>query len=120
MIDHILKFETEAAAKAALPQFVGDEGQWDGSRTIPNVSVITADEETLPGWWIAIGLTALSEELRSLPDDACRLITDRYAAEAGQPFVLYLSHSVDPGLIATARVSPVFAGSRYPMMGNSD
>lgn len=128
MIDHLLKFETEAAAKAALPAYVIDD-QWDGSRTIPGLSIITTEavwdmtdpeapvlvtpEQRLPGWWIAIGLTELSATLRDLPGNACRLITSREAAAAGQPFVLYAAPDADPQIIATATVSPVFSGSSY-------
>lgn len=136
MIDHIVVAANEAAARSVLPQFCFQDQQgawhWDRSHVIPGISIITAEavyegegmerelvspEEKLPGFWIAIALPELSETLRDLPDEACRLIADRAAANAGQQFVVYLSPSVDPQLIATARVSPVFAGSKYPFGG---
>lgn len=142
MIDHLFAFPSEAAARAALPAYCahGPDGvwHWDGSRVVTGVQIITAEavwnrsdpdpfkavlvwpEQHLPGFWIAIALPGLSPALRDLPGDVCRYISDRDAANAGAPreqFTLYLSASVDPSLLATARVSPVFAGSAYPFGG---
>lgn len=120
IFDHLLRFADEADARQALPQLYNAEGGWDGSRVIAPISIITAEaegetpEQTLPGFWLAIALPELSTELRDLPNEACRLIADRVAANAGQSFIRYLSPSVDPQIIATARVAPIFAGSRYP------
>lgn len=133
LFDHILAFANEAQARAALPTFCSQaqEGtwNWDGSRVIAPISIITVEavwegegmdrelvtpEQTLPGFWLAIALPELSAGLRDLPGDVCRLITDREAANAGQAFICYASPSVDPQVLASARVAPVFAGSRYP------
>ncbi len=139
MIDHLLVFADETAARAALPAYClqGRDGawRWDGSRVVTGVQIITAEavwnrsdpdpmkatlatpEQHLPGFWLAIALPDLSPALRDLPGDVCRYISDRDAANAGAPreqFTLYLSASVDPAILATARVSPVFAGSAYP------
>jgi hypothetical protein len=128
--DHVLAFANEAAAQAALPQFYNES--WDQSRVIPNIKIITAEavyegegmdrklvspEEVLPGFWVAIALTELSTTLRDLPNEACRLITDRDAANAGgtfQQFTVYASPSLDLQAVQSYRVAPVFAGSKYP------
>jgi hypothetical protein len=134
MHDYILSFPSEAAAHAALdPLGYGTDGTaWDQSRVIPNIRIITAEavyegegmdrklvspEEVLPGFWVAIALTELSTTLRDLPNEACRLITDRDAANAGgtfQQFTVYASPSLDLQAVQSYRVAPVFAGSKYP------
>lgn len=137
MIDHLAAFPDEAAARAALPSFCaqGKDGswRWDASRVVPGLSVIMADavwdhsvpmrpvltspEVVLPGFWIAIALPELDTALRDLPGDVCKVITNRSAAHSGVPreqFTLYVSPSVDPAVLATGRVAPVFAGSAYP------
>jgi hypothetical protein len=134
--DHVLAFASEAAAQQALPSFCNQDQQgvwrWDQSRVIPNIKIITAEavyegegmdrelvspEEVLPGFWVAIALTELSTTLRDLPNEACRLITDRDAANAGgtfQQFTVYASPSLDLLQVQSYRVAPVFAGSKYP------
>ena len=131
--DHVLAFANEAAAQAALPQYYSAvASSWDQSRVIPNIKIITAEavyegegmdrelvspEEVLPGFWVAIALTELSTTLRDLPNEACRLITDRDAANAGgtfQQFTVYASPSLDLQAVQSYRVAPVFAGSKYP------
>lgn len=125
MMDHMLRFASEDAARAALPAYCAD-GQWDGSRTIPGVSIITAEavwdgealvspEAVLPGWWIVVSLDAVSAALRDLPGGACRFVADGDAASRGEPWWVYLAPDLDVGLLATARVSPVFAGALYQM-----
>jgi len=123
MIDHVLRFASEAAAQSALPAYHID-GAWDGSRVIAPVSIVTADavwdgealvspEQVLPGWWIVVSLDAVSAELRDLPGGACRFVADGDAASRGEPWWVYLAPDLDVDLLSTARVSPVFAGSGY-------
>lgn len=123
MIDHILKFDSEVAAKSALADYV-IEDTWDGSRTIPDLKIITQEaawdhsdpenpvlvspEQTLPGFWIAVALLELATALRDLPDNACRFIANR---DTGG--FIYTAPDINAGLLATARVAPVFAGSGY-------
>jgi hypothetical protein len=134
MIDHVLAFENEASARSALPQFCSQDQEgawsWDQSRCIPNIKIITAEavyegegmerelvspEEVLPGFWIAIALPELSEELRDLPDNACRLITNRSKGHLGfAEFCVWASPTLDLEAIQAFRVAPVFAGSNYP------
>jgi hypothetical protein len=128
MFDHICVFPDAATAQSALPTY-HYEGAWDGSRVIAPLAIITAEavwegegmertlvtpEQVMPGFWLAVALPALSAELRDLPGDVCRLIADRDAAAAGQPFFAYVSPPGNPETLATARVAPVFAGSSYP------
>lgn len=128
MKDHIMRFVSEQDAKVAMPQFVFD-GEWDASRVIAPIQIVTAEaeiddtdpenvivlvpRETLPGYWLAIALPEVSPDLRGLGGEACRLIADRDLAAAGQPFFVYVAPSVDAGLLATARIEPVFAGNAY-------
>ena len=134
MIDNILHFADEAAAQAALPSYCVTDADgikhWDQSRVIPGLSIITAEavwdnsgerpvlvspEVTLPGFWLAIGLSSSSSLRADLAAmDECVLIADRAAANRGEQFIVYMGSSVDPQVVASARVAPVFAGSRYP------
>jgi hypothetical protein len=120
MMDHVLRFADEAAAQAALPVYCID-GAWDGSRVIAPVSVVTADavwegdalvspRAVLPGYWLAIALDEVSADLVSLPGDVLRFVAER---ETGA--FAFLAADIDAGLLSTARVDPVFAGSGYWM-----
>jgi hypothetical protein len=133
MIDHLLRFDTEAAAQAdpvVGAYFV--QGAWRGDICIPNVSVYAvtgtqtitdpdtgtsyqADVRTpFSGWYIVISLSEISAALRDLPGNLCRMITDRDAANRGDAFVRYVAPDVTQADLATAIVEPTFAGSRYP------
>jgi hypothetical protein len=133
MIDHLIRFDTEDAAK--VDPVVGKywTEAWNGSCCIAGVSVyrVTGTEtvdsemgsyerevrESFPGWYINIALNELSTELRDLPDNACRLIADRDAAERNENFIVYAAPDMTPGALAVARVEPTFAGSNYPFGG---
>lgn len=126
MIDHVLHFDTEAAAQAALPSYwtpasKDSPGAWRGDICIPSVSVYALDvlggRVPYLGWHIVIALPALDPALRDLPGNACRLITDREAAVRGEPFVRYAAPDMRPAVLSVARVEPVFAGSSYPFGG---
>lgn len=146
MIDHLLRFDSEDAARAALPEYwipASDDGpgQWDGSRCIPNAgcpalrvykitgqTTITDPEtgqsyqqdirELFSGWFINVALVALSPELRDLPSGACRIIADREAAAAGDPnFIRFVATDIEPEVIAEAHVEPMPLGARYPFGG---
>lgn len=119
MVDHILLFADEATARAAIPQYWTDYGNGDGSGDWrldicnPGISVYTVDGETrtyFDSWGILIALTEVDETLRGLP--ACRVIFDRDAAAARQPYVLYAADGVDGTVIG---FEPWFAGSDYPV-----
>lgn len=120
MIDHLLRFASEADAIAALPRFyiAGDgkdqPGAWDTSQCIPDTKVYsvtgtTTDKEGnvsetrdyLPGWFIQIGLDKEDQTLNKL---AGATIINRDTA---------VRTKVDATVAAKAgwRVEPVFAGS---------
>ena len=139
MIDHLLRFNTEAAAQGDpvvgrywTPASGDGPGAWRGDVCIPGVScyAVTGTEtvtdpqtgqsyqrevrSVFPGWWIVIALATLDPALRDLPGGACRLIADRDAAGRGETFVRYLASDIDPASLAASRVEPSFAGSDYP------
>lgn len=122
MIDHLLNFADEAAAKQAIPQYVvydtDDQGKWRTNLCFADISVyviVDGVRVAFPGWFIIVALSELDPTLRDLPDNACRLITDREAAVAGSPtFMRYVAADMDPAVLSSARVEPTPAGSNYP------
>lgn len=138
MIDHLLRFDDEATAQIALPSYwmpATDDGpgDWRGDVCIPNVRAYTVTgteewsepdnpEETYtrevrayyPGWFVIVALPELSEALRDLPGGACRLITDRIAANQAQPFIRFTAPDVTPEALGATLIEPTFAGSNYP------
>lgn len=113
MIDHLLRFASEADAIAALPDF-RVEGGWDLSHCIPDTKVyvvtststdkdgnVTETRDYVPGWFIQIGL---KQEDRILNKLANATITDRTTKTRSK---------VDATVAAKVgwRVEPVFAGS---------
>jgi hypothetical protein len=124
IIDHLMRFDTEDAAKADpvvgayfSPADSEGSGAWRGDVCIPNVSVYALDGENhvpFSGWYVVIALPALSEALRDIPGNACRLIADRDAADRGERFMRYVAADLSPGDLASAHVEPLFAGSGYP------
>lgn len=127
MIDHVCKFADETEALTSLPDFCA-LAQWDTSRVIPGVSIIIADavwdntdpqnpvlvspEQKLPGFWLAIALPELSSDLTGIPGGACR-----FAAHRETGAIVYQAADLNVALLASARVSPVFAGSQYNFGG---
>ena len=137
MIDHLLNFPDEAAAQVALPTYwvpATDDspGAWRGDVCIPGVSVYAVTGTTTvtdpdtgqsfeqdvrqaySGWFIVVSRPMLDPALRDLPNNACRLITDRDAADRGDSFILYTAPDLDPAVLSVAHVEPLFAGSDYP------
>lgn len=137
IFDHLLQFESEKAARAALPNYwspANDDdspGAWRGDCCISNVSVyVVTGSETLtdaeskqeferelrqayPGWFIIIARPALDPYLRDPPGGACWRITDRdQAAIGGRKFVLHWSRPAED--LAGLRCEPAFAGDQVP------
>jgi len=126
MIDHVLVFASEDAAKTELARFCPN-GNWDESVCIPGIELITANEvwdtsdlehtilvspkQTLPGWWIAIALSELDADLTAMT--ATRFAASRELAASGQSPFVYMAQDLNVALLVTARISPVFAGSAY-------
>lgn len=133
MYDHIIKGgDTEADARVLLPDFgsLDENGAWHwrGDCVISDLKIITEEavydasnppvfvspQVSLEGFWLAIALPEVSDALLALPNDACRIITNRTAAEAGENFFVFVSSVVETSILTGARVAPVFAGSHYP------
>jgi hypothetical protein len=123
MLNHLLKFQSEATAKAVLAAYTID-GAWDMSRVVPDQRVVlaraewdvsdpddpveTSPEETLPGYFVTVSLSALDQVLRDLPDHTCRLIGD---SDTGD--LVYTASDLDTSLLTTALIEPVPAGAKY-------
>lgn len=117
-IDHVMKFASEAEAKA--DPVVGtywqasnadDPGSWDTSICIPNQNVTQiSTASVLPYWYISIARSEIDPVLRD--HVACVLITDREAALRGAQFVLFTSLPADQ--LGDYSIQPVPAGSNYP------
>jgi hypothetical protein len=120
MIDHLLRFPSEKAAQAALPQFwrdgdgKDDPGGWDTSQCIPDTKVyrvtgtvtdedgnVTETRDYVKGWFIQIGMPVEDQVLNKL---AAATIMNREAKTRSK---------VDATVAAKAGwcVEPVFAGT---------
>lgn len=117
MIDHLLRFASEADAIAALPRFRTGEGKdatWDSSRCIPDTKVYTVTgtvedkdgnvsetRDYIPGWFIQVGLDKEDQTLNKL---AAATITNRDTKTLTK---------IDATVAAKSgwRVEPVFAGT---------
>lgn len=124
MIDHLMRFDSEADAKADavvgaywMPGEDEAPGAWRGDVCIPNVAVFALDGEervSFSGWYIVLALPAVNAALRDAAGDACRLIADRDAADRGESFVVYTAPDLTPDILGSAHIEPLFAGSGYP------
>jgi len=117
VIDHTIRYASEAEAIAALPQYrvgEGKEAAWDTSRCNPGVRVYRVTETTtdgesntvetrdyVEGWFITIGLPREDQILNKL---ASATIVNRETKARSK---------VDSVVAAKAgwRVEPVFAGT---------
>jgi hypothetical protein len=127
MIDHLMTFANEEAAKA--DPIVGSyfaNGEWRSDICIAGVFVWAPASNTVgtdpngtsyvvrhaydTNWRLIIAKGAPDPSLLSLP--SCHLVTDREAAAAGRSFILQsiLSEAELTGLA----LEPTFAGSSYP------
>lgn len=131
MYNHFMMFADEGAAIAALSDYGSqspDGWRWDTSRVIsgqrvilarvvydwtdPDNPTVTSPEQSIPGYFITVTLPEINPSLRDLPDTACRLIGD---AATGN--LVYTAPDLDPGLLSTAIIEPVPAGSGYKFGG---
>lgn len=114
MIDHLIRFNSEAEAKS--DPIVGkyyDEG-WRGDCCFPGQQVWRPEDDTvvegdiahhpLPYWYITVALETESEELRN--HSTCMLVWDRDKNEC-----LYSALPLEE--LRTYSISPVPAGSNY-------
>lgn len=125
IIDHLIRCATQedadtlveqyGASRAYQPRVILADAVWD--ETDPDNPVLVSPEVTASGYHVWLALDALDEDLRDLPDNACRLIGDRAACgpEAWwQDALLYHAHDIPVEVLDTARVEPVPAGDNYP------
>lgn len=111
-------FDSEDQAKQALPDYFVDD-MWLGN-TIPNLSLTTKDGIAIPGFFINIALDEPSQALIDLPNNVCRLVSDREAAALEENFFYYIAPSLDVKLLSNTIASPVFMGSEYPFCDNKE
>ena len=124
MIDHLLVFANEVAARDAVPQFgMADEDggwHWNGSNVMPvrayvpgeftqhddgTVTVIRPDAD-VPGCRIWVALDAYDATLTGL-EIAC----DRDALNRGEPWLLFSAVPVQR--MAMVKLTPMYAGANY-------
>jgi hypothetical protein len=127
MIDHLMAFADEAAAKA--DPVVGSyfaNGEWRPDICVPGVFVWAPASNTMgadpdgtsyvvrhaydTNWRVIIAKTAPDPSLSSLP--SCHLVADGEAAAAGRPFIL--QSILSEAQLAELALEPTFAGSSYP------
>lgn len=114
MKNHFFKFDTEAAAMAALGNYVAidDDGSrvWNPSIVIPDQRVIVARNpyQALPGYFVTVTLPDVVPALQALPGGACRLIGD---SETGE--IVWTAPDVPEDFLATAIIEPIPAGAAY-------
>lgn len=117
MIDHLISFPTEADAKAhpALSRWLS-AGEWNRSMTFPDVRLVVSAEPyaCFPGWWIVVTTEGEGPDAELAAIEPCRMVANREAAQAGEPFV-YSGLRADPAQIAQiVRIDGLPAGSSYP------
>lgn len=136
--DHLVVFETEDAARTALPQYWMPEsddgpGSWrgdicfvgyrneDGTSTGTRIyRIVNGEREYSPGWAIQISLPTLDETLRDLPDNACRIIADYDAYLRGEAdFIRYLAPDLDPATLNEWHLEPQPAREKAYPFGNA-
>jgi hypothetical protein len=127
MIDHLMTFANEEAAKA--DPVVGSyfaNGEWKSDICVPGVFVWAPASNTIgtdpngnsyivrraydANWRVIIAKAAPDASLLSLP--SCHLVADREAATAGRPFIL--QSILGEAQLAELALEPMFAGSSYP------
>jgi hypothetical protein len=127
MIDHLMTFVSEEAAKA--DPIVGSyftNGEWRPDICVAGVFVWAPASNTIgtdpngnsyvvrhaydTNWRVIIAKAALDPSLSALP--ACHLVADRDAAAASRPFIL--QSILGETQLAELALEPMFAGSSYP------
>ena len=129
-VDHLLSFPTEADALAALQGTpYASESGWNLGCTCPGLTLYTQvaqyDEngvETQPSvllndqYWLLISTRGPGPDPALTALEACRMVADRAAALAGQPFIYQQGLRADPAQIASVvRIDGLPAGSAYPI-----
>lgn len=122
MIDHLLVFADEAAARDAVPQFgmTDEDGgwHWNGSNVMPVRAFIPGEydnhddgtvirpDTNVPGYRIWVALPEYDPTLPGL-EIAC----DRDALNRGEPWLLFSAVPVQR--MAMVKLTPMYAGANY-------
>ncbi len=130
MIDFFMRYADEAAAKADAILLSEDAGltpskEWRRSNVIPDVKAWRPSQDVysgspptfdhhvyLSGWYALVSTKGPNQTLMNAA--ALAFALDRDAANAGRPFVV--KNNIGP-VIQDIGVSPIFAGSNYPIGG---
>lgn len=67
----------------------------------------------IPGYFVCVSLHYPSTDLQNLPNNICRIISDRRAMDEGINHLIYISPDLNTVLLNTAEISPIFLGSKY-------
>jgi len=123
MYDYLFKFDTEAEAIEALPDWHNTESGWDGSSVIP-ISIIAQKEiwvgEKLvqpridvPGYWMVIAVPDRDDDLYALA------VQETLRPDTPTPFRDCITRTKldDEDYAAFQDVDPVFAGAAYVFGG---
>lgn len=123
MIDHLIRYRTEEEANAAITFYGASisyrtdvilvDAEWSDNKE----PKLLEPEILASGYHVWITLHEISEELRTLPDDSCRLIADRSLITEDCTFedvLLYHAEDITTDVLVAARISPVPAGTNYP------
>lgn len=112
MIDHLLKFTSEAEAIQALPAHRGGV-DWRMDYCIPGAAIysVAADGKKMAdgSWCIWVALPTKDATLVSLPN--CVLVTDRDAAAQNKSFITVTT--LDQATLSALFFQPVNAGTTY-------
>ncbi len=125
MIDHLIRCATPDDADVLEADYgswcafqthvVLIDAVWDNSD--PEDPVMLTPEVTASGYHVWIALDALSETLRDLPDNACRLIGDNSLSGPDATWhdvLLYHAPDISDEVLDTAMCDRVPFGSDYP------
>ncbi len=125
MIDHLIRCATQEDAdaleaeygpsRAYQPRVILIDAVW--SYADPENPLLLTPEVTASGYHVWIALDALSETLRDLPDNACRLIGDNSLSGPDATWhdvLLYHAPDISDEVLDTAMCDRVPFGSDYP------
>ncbi|MGE5509928.1 MAG: hypothetical protein ACM31O_01600 [Bacteroidota bacterium] len=119
MLNHLMRYADEAAAKADLPQYCKG-GPWRADiviapqrvilrrAVVDNDGIVVVPEQVMPGFYLTISELERSSWLEGRPGGACRLIGN---SDTGQ--LVYVAPDLDTALLATAIIEPLPFGVAY-------
>ena len=128
MYDYLLRYPDESSAKAALPAWLDDDGNWQhayqgtGSMAITIIAQeavmdgeeLVSPQVNIPGYWVAIATPAIDEDVWALAVQESQR-PERSEYPEGRPYQDCVTRTrLDADAYAAfTNVSPVFAGAMY-------